>query len=113
MALHTNNLYGKITITKRTIRTIAAKSAFDCYGVWALGKNITERNINQEWKLRQGVRVWSQNNKIGIFINVILSYGVSHEAVIESLRSAIKYNVENFAGMQVSFINIYISSVNK
>ena len=43
--------------------------------------------------------------------HIIVAYGVSISAVTENLISNVKYKVEEFSGMPVDKINIYIEGV--
>ena len=114
MALNTSNLYGKIHVTDNAIRTVAGATALESYGIYGLhgkvheltaGKHISKRTF------KNAVRVDTKDNRIYIEISVILKYGVSIDVVSEQLRSAIKYNVESFAGMAVECININVLGI--
>ena len=54
---------------------------------------------------------FSEDNKITLNFHVIVSYGVSISAVTDNLISNVKYKVEEFTGMTVDKINIYIEGV--
>ena len=41
----------------------------------------------------------------------MIKYGVSIEAVAESLKEAIKYKVENFTGMIVDTVNVNVTGL--
>ena len=56
----------------------------------------------------RGVKVTTSGNRIYIDVYVIIKYGVSINAVAESLKEAIKYKVENFTGMIVDSINVNV-----
>jgi len=95
MALKTSNLYGKIVISISAVRNVVTATASESYGVaWAkCGK------------------VYAVNNRMMINARIILKFGVSIDAVIESVRSAIKYNVEHFSGMIVECVNIDVLGI--
>ena len=44
-------------------------------------------------------------------MQIILKYGVSINAVAESVRRSVKYNVEQFTGMIVDSVNINVVGV--
>ena len=50
-------------------------------------------------------------NHISIDFHIIVAYGVSISAVTDNLISDVKYRVEEFSGMQVDKINVYIEGV--
>ena len=62
--------------------------------------------------LTHGIQVEiSDDNKLTINFHVIVAYGVSISTVCENLVSNVKYRVEEFTGMEVDKINIYVEGV--
>ena len=57
------------------------------------------------------MKVVTSGNRIFIDISVLIKYGVSIEAVAESLKEAIKYKVENFTGMIVDTVNVNVAGL--
>ena len=111
MAVSTSNLYGNIVVTKKAIRAVAGIAALECYGVWGIGKSRTIRNAESEFRISNGVRIWTSKNKIGIYIDVIICFGVSIDALVASVRKTIKYKVENYSGMEVAFVDIRVTGI--
>ena len=114
MSVKTNNIYGKIVITDRTIAKFVAHVAADCYGVMDFVPTNIFNAINSFFKFgssARGVKVRSFGDRIFIDINVIVKYGVSIKAVVESLKEALVYRVEKFTGMIVDTINVNVKGV--
>ena len=61
--------------------------------------------------LTQGISVVIDDNKLTIAFHVIVVYGVSISAVADNLIHNVKYKVEEFTGMEVEKINIYVEGV--
>ena len=61
--------------------------------------------------LSHGVNVLIEENKLTIDLHIIVSYGVSISAVADNLISNVKYNVEEFSGLEVKKINIFVEGV--
>ena len=62
--------------------------------------------------ITKGIQVGiSDENKITLNFHVVVAYGVSISAVTDNLISNVKYKVEEFTGMSVDKINIYIEGV--
>ena len=62
--------------------------------------------------LTKGIQVAiSDDNHVTLNFHIIVAYGVSISAVTENLISNVKYRVEEFSGMPVDKINIYIEGV--
>lgn len=113
MAISTSNLYGNIAVSRKAIRTVAGGAALECYGVWGVGRKRIVRNATSNICLRNGIRVWASKNKVGIYIDLILCFGMPVDEVINSVRNTIKYSVENFTGMEVLFVDIRVMGVRK
>ena len=61
--------------------------------------------------LTHGINVTLNDNKLTIDFHVIVSYGVSISAVADNLVSNVKYKVEEFTGLTVEKINIFVEGV--
>ena len=51
------------------------------------------------------------NNKLVINFHIIVAYGVSILAVSNNLISNVKYKVEEFTGIEIEKINIFVEGV--
>ena len=62
--------------------------------------------------LHHGISVQIEDNdKIILDFHVIVSYGVSITTVSDNLMTTVKYKVEEFTGMKVEKINIFVEGV--
>ena len=61
--------------------------------------------------LTHGINVSVKENAISIDFHVIVSYGVSISTVADNLTDSVKYKVEEFTGMTVEKINIFVEGV--
>ena len=50
-------------------------------------------------------------DRITLSFHVIVAYGVSISAVSDNLMSNVKYKVEEFTGMTIEKINIFVEGV--
>ena len=114
MSVNTANVYGRITVTDDAIAQIAGLSALECYGVVELVSKRLSDSIADLMKAKRpsrGVKVITEGDRIYIDLFVILKYGISIEAVAQSLREAVKYRVEKFTGMLVDNINVQVVGI--
>lgn len=114
MSVNTSNVYGKISISDLAIAKVAANAALECYGIVDTVSRKLSDSISELLKRQndgKGVKVTTNGDRIFIDINVIIKYGVSINAVAESLKEAIKYKVEKFTGMIVDTVNVNIIGV--
>ena len=114
MSVNTSNVYGKISISDSAIAKVAKSATLECYGIVdTVSRKLTD-SLSELLKKRydgRGVKVVSNGDRIYIDVNVIIKYGVSINAVAESLKESIKYRVERFTGMIVDTVNVHIIGV--
>ena len=116
MSVKTNNIYGKIIISDKTVEKFVYRIALDCYGIVEfIPVNLWDYIISffifgSEVK---GVKVRTSGDRIAINVSVIVKYGISIKAVVEALKESIKYKVERFTGMIVDTINVNVMGVKR
>ena len=116
MAVRTNNIYGKILISNRTIEKFVLHIATDCYGVVQYSRTNALKALVSFFKFGskgKAVKVHSSGDRIYIDISVVVKYGVSIKAVVEALKESVKYKVERFTGMIVNTINVNVTGVTR
>lgn len=106
---------GIITIDPEVIAKYAGSVAVECFGIVGMAavsmKDGLVKLLKKE-SLTKGIQVGiSDENKITLNFHVVVAYGVSISAVTDNLISNLKYKVEEFTGMSVDKINIYIEGV--
>ena len=106
---------GIITIDPEVIAKYAGTVAVECFGIVGMAavsmKDGLVKLLKRE-SLTHGIQVEiSEENKLTINFHVIVSYGVSISAVSDNLVNNVKYKVEEFTGMDVDQINIYVEGV--
>lgn len=106
---------GVITIEPEVVAKYAGTVAVECFGIVGMAAISMKDGIVKLLKkesLTHGIQVSiSDDNKIAIDFHVIISYGVSISAVCENLVENVKYRVEEFTGLDVDKINIYVEGV--
>lgn len=106
---------GIITIDQDVIAKYAGAVAVECFGIVGMAtvsmKDGLVKLLKQE-SLTKGIQVnISEDNCITLDFHIIVAYGVSISAVTDNLISNVKYKVEEFSGMTVDKINVYIEGV--
>ena len=110
MSVSTSNAYGKISISDLAIAKVASQAAVECYGIVDTVARRFSETLAELLKRDaggKGVKVVTSGNRIFIDITVLIKYGVSIEAVAESLKEAIKYKV----GMIVDTVNVNVAGL--
>ena len=106
---------GIITADLDVIAKYAGSVAVECFGIVGMAMvNVKDGLVKllKKESLTKGIRVSiTDDNRITLDFHVIVAYGVSISAVTENLISNVKYKVEEFSGMTVDKINVYIEGV--
>lgn len=109
-----NNKLGEIQINPDIIAKYAGLTAVECFGIVGMAsismKDGLVRLLKRE-SLTQGITLVIENNHISLDFHVIVAYGVSILAVSDNLIENVKYKLEEFTGMAVDKINIYVEGV--
>ncbi len=111
MSVSTSNAYGKFSISDLAIAKVASQAAVESYGIVDMVSRRFTDSLAELLKKDaggKGVKVTTSGNRIFIDVYVLIKYGVSIEAVAESLKGAIKYKVERFTGMIVDTVNVNV-----
>ncbi|MDF2868457.1 MULTISPECIES: Asp23/Gls24 family envelope stress response protein [Clostridia] len=111
---HMNTKIGEVSIDNDVLAKYAGSSAVECFGVVGMASvNMKDGLVKllMRESLKHGVNILLEDNKIIIDLHIIVSYGVSISAVAENLISNVKYKVEEFTGMEVIKINIFVEGV--
>ena len=98
---------GIITINPEVIAKYAGSMAIECFGIVGMAAV----NMKRE-SLTRGIHVEiTEDNVITLDFHVIVSYGVNILSVSDNLMNNVKYKVEEFTGMKVDKINIFVEGV--
>ncbi len=106
---------GIVTIDPEVIAKYAGTVAVECFGIVGMAAvNMKDGLVHllKRESLTRGIKVHiSEDNHVSLGFHIIVAYGVSISAVTDNLINNVKYSVEEFAGMPVDKINIYIEGV--
>ena len=109
-----NTHMGSVSINSDVIAQYAGAVAMECFGIVGMaGLNVKDGLVKllKMEDIKRGIIVSVKNNKLNIDFHIIVAYGVNVQSVSENLISTVKYKVEEFAGIEVSPINIFVEGV--
>lgn len=109
-----NTHLGNIIIDPEVIAQYAGSVAVECFGIVGMAAvNVKDGLVKLLMKesITHGISVKIVNNKLILDFHVIVAYGVSIIAVSDNLISNVKYKVENFTGLEIEKINIFVEGV--
>ena len=109
-----NTHMGNVAIGNDVIAHYAGSIAMECFGIVGMaGINVKDGLVKllKKESMTRGINVSIRNNKLTINFHVIVAYGVSILAVTDNLISNVKYKLEEFTGIEVAPINIFVEGV--
>ncbi|MDD6492789.1 MAG: Asp23/Gls24 family envelope stress response protein [Firmicutes bacterium] len=109
-----NTHMGNIAIDNEVIAQYAGSVATECFGVVGMaGINVKDGLVKllKKDSMTRGINVLIRNNKLTINFHIIVAYGVSILAVSDNLISNVKYKVEEFTGIEIEKVNIFVEGV--
>ena len=106
---------GRISIDSEVIARYAGSTAVECFGIVGMAavsmKDGLVKLLRKD-SLKHGISVKiTEDNKICLNFHVIVAYGVNISTIADNLVSNVKYKVEDFTGMEIEKINIYVEGV--
>ncbi len=109
-----NTHMGNISIDNDVIAQYAGSVAMECFGIVGMaGINVKDGLVKllKMDSITRGINVVIKNNLLTLNFHVIVAYGVSIQAVTDNLISNVKYKVEEFTGIEIEKINIFVEGV--
>ncbi len=108
---------GNVVIDSNVITQYAGGVAIECFGIVGMANVNVKDGLVRLLKINsadigRGISVkLSDNNKLILDFHVIVAYGVSIKAVIDNLIANVKYKVEEFTGIEIAAINVFVEDV--
>ncbi|MBR1692326.1 MAG: Asp23/Gls24 family envelope stress response protein [Lachnospiraceae bacterium] len=109
-----NTHLGNIEIDSDVIANYAGSVAVECFGIVGMASVNVKDGLVKLLKmdsLSTGISVVVNNSKLTIDFHLIVAYGVNILTVSENLVSNVKYKVEEFTGLSVEKVNIFVEGV--
>ncbi len=109
-----NTSIGNIIIDNEVIAQYAGSVAVECFGIVGMASvNFADGLVKllRKETITHGINVSVVNNKLCLDFHVIVAYGVSIQTISENLVENVKYKVEEFTGLRIEHINIYVEGV--
>ena len=109
-----NTHMGNIVIDNEVIAQYAGSVAVECFGIVGMASvNVKDGLVKllRKETITHGIQVEVVNNKLVLDFHVIVAYGVSILAVSDNLIDNVKYKVEQFTGLEIESINIFVEGV--
>jgi len=108
---------GNVIIDPNVVMQYAGSVANECFGIVGMANVNVKDGLVRMLKINsadlcRGIKVFLTNDgKLGLNFHVIVSYGVSIQAVVDNLVNNVKYKVEEFTGLEIGKINVFVEDV--
>ena len=111
---HMDTDKGQISVETNVLAKYAGICALECFGIVGMASVNMKDGITDllsREHVKKGVKAVINDNKITIDFHIIVAYGVSIAVVAENLIDTVTYKIEQFTGLEVEKINIYVEGV--
>ena len=109
-----NTHLGNIIIDNDVIAQYAGSVAVECFGIVGMAGVSVKDGLVRLLKMdsiTRGINISYEKDKLVLDFHVIVAYGVSVLTVADNLISNVKYRVEEFTGMEIGKVNIFVEGV--
>lgn len=107
-----SNKLGEVNISEDVISTYAGSVAVECFGVVGMAMvRMRDVLLLKKENLQKGIETEIIDNEISLRFHIIVAYGVSISAVADNLIENVRYKVEEFTGMKVRNVEIFVEGV--
>ena len=114
MAILVKSEYGEVSVNNSVIAMIAGEAANKCYGVVGMaarGKKDGIVNLLKPDNMTKGIGVSVEDSGVVIDMHIVVEFGVNIKVICDSIMNNVKYKVEEFTGLKIERINIYVEGV--
>lgn len=114
MTAKLENEYGVISIDHEVIARIAGYAAIECYGIVGMAAKNVKDGLVQFLKLEsltKGIKMQVNANRVSFDLHIIVEYGTNISAIADNIVSTVKYSVEEYTGLAVDDVNIFVDGV--
>ncbi len=105
---------GSILVDSAVIANYAGNIALECVGVVGMAAvNVRDGFVGllKKESMAKGITVSMDNNKMTLNLHIIVAYGCGIMAVANNVMSEVKYKVEQFTGLDVERVNVFVEGV--
>jgi len=110
-----DNAMGQIEVKPDVIASYAGSVAVECFGIVGMAAVSVKDGLVKMLRrdsMSKGIRVTiTPENKLQLSFHLIVAYGVNIKTVADNLIENVQYKVEEFTGMEIEKIKIYVEGV--
>lgn len=110
-----NTDLGQVLISPEVVAKYASETAYECFGIVGMAmvsmKDGLVRLLKRDSSTKGINVIIDEDNEITIDFYIIVSYGVNIATIADNIISNVKYKVEEFTGMSVKKVNVYVEGV--
>ena len=109
-----NTNLGNISIDSDVIAAYAGSVALGCTGIVGMASLDMRDGLMKLLKkdsITRGIEVSIEDNEICLGFHVIVAYVVNIPVVSQNLMDSVRYQVEEFTGMKIDRIDIFVEGV--
>ncbi|MDS1029879.1 Asp23/Gls24 family envelope stress response protein [Bacillota bacterium LX-D] len=106
--------YGKITISKEVISSIAGYAAAECYGLVGMTSQKIQDGLFEllgREANKKGIQVNISDSTVIINVYIVVGYGTKISEVANNVMEKINYTVQEYTGIPIQKVNVIVQGV--
>ncbi|MGO4936592.1 Asp23/Gls24 family envelope stress response protein [Fundicoccus sp. Sow4_H7] len=115
MAIKIQTPNGQITLSNEVIATVVGAAVTDNYGVVGMvSKNLFRDNIIEilrKENYSKGIVISQTDDDVAVDVYILVTYGTKISVICQNIQQAVKYNVEQLLGFELSYVNVHVQGV--
>ena len=105
---------GTLKVSNDCIADLAGYAALECYGVVGMALADAENGVTRLLpfnRLRKGIGVSAEGNRVVVDIHVVLEHGVNMASVSSNLTSSVKFILKQIAELDDVEVRVHVEGV--
>lgn len=111
------NYLGKISITDSYLKSLVYRTVTGCFGVAGVkSSSFREYIMGELLGIRQsgmGVHIITKNDELIVNLHISVTYGTNISAVVNSVKNKVEFALNEYAGVSVCAVNVYVDSIKE
>ncbi|WP_227766910.1 Asp23/Gls24 family envelope stress response protein [Zhaonella formicivorans] len=106
--------YGKVSISKEVIATLAGYAAAECYGLVGMASQKLQDGLFEllgREATGKGIQVNIVDNRVSIDVYIVVGYGTKINEVAHNVMEKVHYTVQRLTGIPIEKVNIIVQGV--
>ncbi|MCU6719242.1 Asp23/Gls24 family envelope stress response protein [Porcipelethomonas ammoniilytica] len=113
--INNENYMGKIIMSDAYLKDLVCRTVSRCFGVAGMKSCSFREFILSDILGRKtkgiGTLITEKNNELIVNLHICVTYGTNISAVVKSVKNKVSFALNEYAGVTVQAVNVYIDGI--